>query len=755
VDSERIGADGALITRTVLISSSETPTVADLLPPPGPSQGAPVEDRGPGDPAAWELARVGRTLPPISSGSSTFAPVWVPTEPPLVLAAAYDGALTAFDATDPTGTVRWRFHAGGTFFGQPGYDPASGRIFVGAGDKRLYALDSRGVFLWSFQSDDNVATRPVVAGGVVVFGSEDRTIYGLDVATGRPAWKRPLAVTGPVVASPVVAGGLVLIGSDDGQVYGLDPATGEERWEQPFVAEDAIEAPLVAAGDGVYVASRDGNVYRLDPATGEETWRGETGGALRTAPAIGAGRVFVVDELGYLKALDLESGRRRWSSPSNDYAGPPVLVGVDAGRPALVAVREDGAVELLDLDGRRLRSWSAADVRSPTEDEPGVYFGATAGGGALWLADDNAVLLRLGAPLAGPTALKAAWYRNASEAPFAAASGLGLYYTAVDYRGRAVLLDRGANIYLVDPASGSAERLGRYEGVEMLPPFAPDAALAGDTLLLNGAASLGAVDLRDGRTLWSFAPGDVLSYRPAVVAGDTALWLAGGTGTPQGSGTLYALDLATGEERWAVELDGLFATGGLFVRGEIVYTATPPAAFDLRTGRQLWRAALPGLALGGPALSDDGGTLFVGLVADPSGLVAAIDTSDGAMRWAVQLDTALNFTERLWLSGDTLIVPTMDDRIVALDAADGAERWRAAPGRRWGTVSVVDGKVWQMNVDGHVFVLDARDGSMAHFYTAIDASLEILGMAAGRAAPVGGRMVLPHGSGLIAFEVPR
>src|SRR3712207_8206348 len=33
-----------------------------------------------------------------------------------------------------------------------------------------------------------------------------------------------------VVGSPVVAGGLVVIGSDGGSVYALDPATGEERW---------------------------------------------------------------------------------------------------------------------------------------------------------------------------------------------------------------------------------------------------------------------------------------------------------------------------------------------------------------------------------------------------------------------------------------------------------------------------------------------------------------------------------------------
>jgi outer membrane protein assembly factor BamB len=263
-----------------------------------------------------------------------------------LLAAGHDGDLVAFDADDPTGSIVWRLHTGGIVYGPPAVDPARGRIYVGANDKRLYALDARGLFLWSFATGDNVATRPVVAGDTVIFGSEDRTVYGLDAATGRLRWTRETG--GPVVSSPALATTtsgqqVVVIGSDDGAAYGLDPATGDECWVH--TTDEAIEAPVVADGATIYVASRAGTVSAVDAATGDVVWTAGIDGVLRTVPVVGNGRVFFVEMSGTLHALDQESGRREWSSPGA-YVGPPVLVGE-----TLIAARSDGTVQRLSLDG--------------------------------------------------------------------------------------------------------------------------------------------------------------------------------------------------------------------------------------------------------------------------------------------------------------------------------------------------------------------------------------------------------------------
>src|SRR5262249_31706662 len=150
--------------------------------------------------------------------------------------------------------IRWSFHPTGTVYGPPAFDPEAGRIFFGASDKRLYALTAGGMFLWSFETGDNVATRPLVVGDLVVFGSEDGTLYALDAATGRQGWTAQAGAA--VVSSPALVGNVIVIGSDDQTVYGLDAKTGEQLWT--FVAGGAVEAPIVADEAGTaYVASRD------------------------------------------------------------------------------------------------------------------------------------------------------------------------------------------------------------------------------------------------------------------------------------------------------------------------------------------------------------------------------------------------------------------------------------------------------------------------------------------------------------------
>ena len=90
-----------------------------------------------------------------------------------MLAAGFSSDLVAFETFTPGAPPRWRFHAGGTVYGQPAYDREGGRVYFGASDKRLYALDPRGLFLWSFETKDNVAARPLVVDELVVAAGED------------------------------------------------------------------------------------------------------------------------------------------------------------------------------------------------------------------------------------------------------------------------------------------------------------------------------------------------------------------------------------------------------------------------------------------------------------------------------------------------------------------------------------------------------------------------------------------------------
>jgi len=54
----------------------------------------------------------------------------------------------------------------------------------------------------------------------VYVGSDDRTFYAFDAATGKREWS--YATGGRVSSSPTYGEGLILIGSDDGALYAFE-----------------------------------------------------------------------------------------------------------------------------------------------------------------------------------------------------------------------------------------------------------------------------------------------------------------------------------------------------------------------------------------------------------------------------------------------------------------------------------------------------------------------------------------------------
>ena len=116
------------------------------------------------------------------------------------------GSLAAIDASN--GQPRWvyaieyerRFEAKGLH----GYPPASqtipdawdvytsspavvdGRVYFGAGDGNVYAVDAKtGLLQWKFATGDVVHASPAVAGGVVYIGSYDGNLYAIDADSGQ------------------------------------------------------------------------------------------------------------------------------------------------------------------------------------------------------------------------------------------------------------------------------------------------------------------------------------------------------------------------------------------------------------------------------------------------------------------------------------------------------------------------------------------------------------------------------------------
>lgn len=211
---------------------------------------------------------------------------------------------------------------------------AHGTIYIGSQypDNALYALDAttrdpHGALQWRYQTGGAVRSSPIVADGLVYFGSDDWNVYALDAITGLEVWR--FRTRGAVRSSPRVDNGIVYIGSDDGYVYALDATTGMLKWRrlvggsaraagdggsicQGAPQPSAIESSP-AVGDGrVYVGSLDYNVYALDTVNGDVIWHYATGGDIWSSPAEGFGTVYIGSDDGGLYALDAATGALRW-----------------------------------------------------------------------------------------------------------------------------------------------------------------------------------------------------------------------------------------------------------------------------------------------------------------------------------------------------------------------------------------------------------------------------------------------------------
>ena len=734
---------GQLRNRTIMFSATDSRLGSPSLPTPPSASKNP----SPNDAARWEMTRFASMRTSSDNSECTIPPTWIPTEPPLLLAARYGSGLSAFNANEPNESPVWRFQPGATIYGPPAFDANTGRIFFGASDKRLYALDARGLFLWSFQTGDNIVTRPLVAGKTVIFASEDRFVYCLNGATGKEAWRRR-KVGAAVVSSPVFADGMAIFGCDDGTVYGFDVTTGEQRLRVPLNAP--IEAPIAAADGRVFAATQDGMLYAIDPKTQRQIWSTTAAGKVRSAPVIAGGRVFVVAESGRLSGYDIPSGRRLFLSTETDYTGPPAVL-----PDQLIVATQNGDAFAISFDGQRGQTFRRPHSSDASQDGGALRLGATFGGGAVWLADSKSVIHRLGPPIAGAAPLQTSWSLSFSQPPF---TKHFLTVTPVAYKQQAIVVDNECDIFLLDPATGKGSRLGNLGGSFA----ATDPAVVNDTLLAVAGTTTTAVELPGGTVRWKF-DARAGGAMPVTIAGDVALWLtqqsstdaSGKAGDP--SGVMHALDLATGAVRWQRPLTKFVGVGEAFVRGDTIYTSAPTAAFVLATGEPRWQAELDGLPLGGGALNESGDTIFVGLT-KPNGTaaaIAAVRTTDGTMLWQHDIGSSpLHPFERPALSGNVLVVPLWSGEIIGIGSADGGEIWRHKPRKpRYGAIQVADGHVWFAENNSRVVALDAQNGRVAA-HLSRDIDIGSIASLAGHPVVIGNRVLVSLGIALIGIELP-
>ena len=292
--------------------------------------------------------------------------------------------------------LKWAFGFPGvaTAFGTPTI--FNGKVFVGAADGAVYALDARsGCVYWTYTAIAGVRCSPVIGdnGRAAYVGDLRGNVYSLDAATGALLWKtrvddHPLAV---------ITGSLKL---DAGRLY--VPVSGRDE-------------SIAATNPQYECCTFRGSVVALDAATGRRIWTayaipetpqptgqnpagiktwGPSGAAVWSSPTLDLAKRILYAGTGVnysnpptatsdaILAFDMDSGRLLWSrqfTPSDAYnfacgakdktncpkdpfidsdlGSSGILRTLEGGRRILVASDKSGMVYGLDPDRKGKIVW--------------------------------------------------------------------------------------------------------------------------------------------------------------------------------------------------------------------------------------------------------------------------------------------------------------------------------------------------------------------------------------------------------------
>ncbi|CAL61442.1 Putative outer membrane lipoprotein [Herminiimonas arsenicoxydans] len=218
------------------------------------------------------------------------------------------------------------------------------------------------------------------------------------------------------------------------------------------------------------------------------------------------------------------------------------------------------------------------------------------------------------------------------------------------------------------------------------------------------------------RTVWSERVGkaDQYVFTPAVVGGDVF--------TAAADGTVMRINAATGRSVWSINA-GSKLTAGVGSDGDTIVVAGEKGtvlAFD-GNGKQRWKAQASSEVLSTPAVGQG-----VVIVRSLDNRVVALDAETGARKWFVQRTTpalTLRTSPGITIANSNAYVGLAGGRLLAVTLNNGAPRWEIAVGDPRGTTEleriadisgapVVSGRdVCAVAYQGRVACFDAISGT--------------------------------------------
>jgi len=252
-----------------------------------------------------------------------------------IFVASRDGTVMALDAD--SGSIIWEVNTETRLGGGPGVGEAL--VLLGSSEGEIIALSiTDGKEVWRSRVTSEVLSVPSAAAGVVIARAIDGRMFGLSSLDGKRLWTYDRSVPTLTLrgsSSPVIAGGLVVYGSDSGKLSALSLKEGLPLWEKSVAFPSGrseldrivdIDGNPIIVNGVVYAASYQGSIVALELETAKTIWSKD----LSTSSDFSVDRLnlYVTDADGNVWALDRRSGASLWKQDKLQFrsvTGPVVV----------------------------------------------------------------------------------------------------------------------------------------------------------------------------------------------------------------------------------------------------------------------------------------------------------------------------------------------------------------------------------------------------------------------------------------------
>ena len=243
-----------------------------------------------------------------------------------VYAVAADGVVTSVEMD--TGKVLWSQKLGVKV--GAGINALQGMLLLGTLDGLVIALDATdGSKLWETRVSSEVISVPQVSGNTVVVQSIDDTVTALNAETGKLIWFQENlqpALTLRGSSTPRIESGAVFAGFSSGEARAYRVEDGAPLWSSKVSLPkgsselermvDINASPLVA-GDNVFMVSFQGNAAALDMYSGRVRWSREV--SSYQSMSQGFGSLYLTDQDSYVSSIDQRTGAVGWRQDKLEY----------------------------------------------------------------------------------------------------------------------------------------------------------------------------------------------------------------------------------------------------------------------------------------------------------------------------------------------------------------------------------------------------------------------------------------------------